>query len=90
MRVIDDEDAGSTSAASVTSKIILTRAGVYRKVAAGQPKPAKKTNAYREEVRKLMYGFGDSKTPDEKSLDLMEALVEETLVNLISQASRRS
>ena len=50
----------------------------------------KKASAFREEIRKLMFGCGDEACPDEKTLDVMEACVEETFVNLLQQAHRRS
>ena len=50
----------------------------------------KKGSALREEVKKLMFGFGDHNTPNEKSVDLMEGFIEETIINLVLQASRRS
>ena len=37
-----------------------------------------------------MFGFGDSAEPNEKTVDLMEAYFEEILINLLTQAQRRS
>ena len=37
-----------------------------------------------------MFGFGDSQTPNEASLDLLETYAEEYITNLVMQSHRRS
>ena len=37
-----------------------------------------------------MFGCGDAANPNEKTLDLMEAYIEEAFINLLVQSNRRS
>ena len=62
----------------------------YQQNAFAPKKPPKQAVAFRGELRKLMFGCGDVANPNEKSLDLLEAYVEEAFVNLLLQANRRS
>ena len=62
----------------------FTKAGFIKKVT------GKAKSGFREEVRKLMFGLGDEESPDEKSLELLEVYIDEFIVNLVTQASRRS
>ena len=45
---------------------------------------------FRDDLKKLMYGFGDHYDPNESSVALLEEYVEEFIVNLVSRTSRRS
>ena len=88
MRIIDDEVHNNADSASGSQqKIIHKSGGMYKKYV---PIKGKKGDPFREEVKKLMFGFGDVQCPNEKSLDLMEAFMEEVMINLLLQASRRS
>ena len=79
MSLIDDDLVGTPANALVFSK-----AGFTKNVG------EKAKNAFREEVKKVMFGFGDSKNPDERSVELLEVYIDEFIVNLVTQASRRS
>ena len=48
------------------------------------------TGPFRDDLKKLMYGFGDNYYPRESSVDLLEEYVEEFIVNLVSRTARRS
>ena len=37
-----------------------------------------------------MYGYGDAETPNDATVDLLEVYVEEFVINMVSQALRRS
>ncbi len=56
----------------------------------GRKPKAKGTGPFRDDLKKLMYGFGDHSEPNESSVGLLEVYVEEFIVNLISQTARRS
>ena len=63
---------------------------IFRKVGAEKkPKKVGAGAAYRDEIKKLMFGCGDQSEPDQKSLELLELYYEEAMTNLIVQASRR-
>ena len=85
VEIIDDEVASASSMMMGQTKIIHKN-GIYRKV----NNKTKKGGAFRDEIRKLMFGFGDDPNPDEKSVDVMEGYFEEIILNLVTQSSRRS
>ena len=49
----------------------------------------KHSGPFKDELRKLMYGYGDDRTPNEQSVDLLEIYVEEFICNLVSRSMRR-
>ena len=56
----------------------------------GRKAKAKGGGPFREDLKKLMYGFGDHPEPNETSVGLLEVYVEEFIVNLVSRTARRS
>lgn len=53
-------------------------------------KGKKKKGKDEEEIKKIMVGFGDERTPNEKSLELLEEYMVDFLQNLINSAYKRS
>ena len=56
----------------------------------GGRKGKQKGGPFREDLKKLMYGYGDDRNPNEATVDLLEVYIEEFVVNLVAQAMRRS
>jgi hypothetical protein len=62
----------------------------YKSGKSGGRKGKNKGGPFREDLRRLMFGFGDNEFPNEGSLDLLEIYVEEFIVNLVVRTARRS
>ena len=58
----------------------------------GRPgrKGKRKGGPFREDLKGLMYGFGDEMTPNEATVDLLETYTEEFVANLVARTMRRS
>ena len=83
VRVIEDEDHNSDNN-DAQMHYIHTRVG------RGGRKGKQKGGPFREDLRKLMFGFGDDKNPNEATVDLLEIYIEEFVINLVAQSMRRS
>ena len=57
---------------------------VFTKPGFTAKKQGKAKGAFKGEIRKLMYGSGDHETPNEASVDLLEAYIDEFMINLIT------
>ena len=62
----------------------------YQPRGRGGRKGKNKNGPFREDLKKLMYGYGDDDPQDDATVDLMEVYVQEFVINLVSQAMRRS
>ena len=80
MRVIDD-DQDSDEERHVPQ---------YQPRGRGGRKGKSRNGPFREDLKKLMYGYGDAILPNDETVDLMEVYVQEYVINLVSQAMRRS
>lgn len=50
----------------------------------------KHSGPFHDDLRKLMFGYGDDVKPNESSVELLEVFVEEFITNLVTRAARRS
>ena len=83
MRIVDDDDQNSDNEPQ-PSYIQQSRPG------RGGRKGKNKGGPFREDLKKLMYGYGDDAYPNDATVDLLEVYVEEFVINMVSQALRRS
>ena len=83
VKVVDDDDNNSDNN-DAQMHYIPTRVG------RGGRKGKQKGGPFREDLRKLMFGFGDDKNPNEATVDLLEIYIEEFVINLVAQSMRRS
>ena len=56
----------------------------------GRKNKSSNKGLFREDLKTLMYGFGDNKYPNETSVDLLEDYVQEFIVNLVVRTAKRS
>ena len=80
MRVIDD-DQDSEEERHVPQ---------YQPRGRGGRKGKQRSGPFREDLKKLMYGYGDAILPNDETVDLMEVYVQEYVINLVAQSMRRS
>ena len=63
---------------------------IPRRPGRGGRRGKRKGGPFREDLKKLMYGYGDDQNPNEASVELLETYVEEFVINLVAQSMRRS
>ena len=83
VKIVEDEDQNSDNN-EAQMLYIPTRVG------RGGRKGKQKGGPFREDLKKLMFGFGDDRNPNEATVDLLEIYIEEFVVNLVAQSMRRS
>ena len=103
MELVDEEDQefqdqnyepnynGMTSASRQYEQAI-GRNNQQAAIQPGRPgrKGKNKGGPFREDLIKLMYGFGDEETPNDATVDLLETYTEEFIANLVARTMRRS
>lgn len=77
VKIIDDEEHNSDNN-EAPMHYIPTRVG------RGGRKGKQKGGPFREDLKKLMFGFGDDRNPHEATVDLLEIYIEEFVINLVA------